>query len=83
MYQGKFFPQPYWNEECKHMWHERERLYRQYKNTGLDAVKVQWKRTRDLPSKHSKDVNAKNFNNTWMVCVIMLLFLRYTTKYAN
>ena len=54
----RFFPRPQWNAECSHAWRERERLYRRYKDTKSEEVKLQWKRMRAI-AKNTFRLNQK------------------------
>ena len=49
-----YFPRTFWNETCKGMWKERERLYRKYKRTQIDADKIHWKHQRAQTKQYFK-----------------------------
>ena len=52
----RFYPKPYWDEECKRLWHERERQYKVYKRTGNIADMINWKKTRALTKKTIREL---------------------------
>ena len=50
-----FFPRPFWNEDCKRMVHERERLYRKFKQTKSIEDKIHWKHQRAFTKRYIKE----------------------------
>ena len=57
----KYFPRTFWNDECKHVWCERERLYRQYKACKLPEVKTQWQRARAIAKRTFRRCKQQSF----------------------
>ena len=55
-----FFPRTFWNEECKRMWKERERLYRKYKRTQIIADKTHWKHQRAITKQYFKQCQRQD-----------------------
>lgn len=47
----RFFPKPWWNQECSEAWRRREALYRVYKRTHSIRDKIEWKRARALATR--------------------------------
>ena len=67
-WRGRFFPKPWWNSECQSAFRERERLYRIFKRTQLDADKVRWKRAR----ASAKLVFTREKKRSWQNYVSLL-----------
>ena len=59
----RFFPVPYWNEECKRHWKERERLYSRYRRTGIIADKIAWKKQRAITKKTINTAKQTEFRD--------------------
>ena len=60
----RFFPAPFWNDECKRLYAERERLYKLYKRTGSLAHKINWKRIRAITKQTIRQSKKKNFKTS-------------------
>ena len=58
-----FYPRSYWNEDCKRMVNERERLYRKFKRTNSIADKIHWKHQRALTKRFIKQCKQKELKN--------------------
>ena len=72
----KYYPRPFWNDECKNLWNERERLYRRYKATHCENIKIQWKRTRALAKQKFKHYKKEAFTS-------FLSNMNHTTPITN
>lgn len=59
----RFYPRTFWNQECKRMIHERERLYRKYKQTKAIEDKIHWKHQRAFTKRYIKECKKDELHN--------------------
>jgi ribonuclease HI len=57
----KYYPKPYWSKECTDRWHDRERRYRRYKNSGSIQDKIEWKRSSAVATNCFRLAKRNNF----------------------
>jgi len=58
---GRFYPKPWWNQECSRVWKHRELMYRTFKRTSTIEDKVKWKRARAIATKTFRDAKKKEW----------------------
>ena len=58
-----FYPRSFWNEDCKRMINERERLYKKFKRTNEIADKIHWKHQRALTKRYIKQCKQEELQN--------------------
>jgi len=58
---GRFYPKPWWSEECSRVWRIRESMYRQYKRTSNVEDKVNWKRARAVATRTFREEKKREW----------------------
>ena len=43
-----YYPNPWWNDDCREKYQERERLYRAFKRNRTDHNRIKWKHARAI-----------------------------------
>ena len=50
----KYFSKPWWNAECTKVWKKREKMYKNWKNSGRNEDRLSWKRARTIATRTFK-----------------------------
>ena len=59
----KYYAKPWWSQECSKLCHEREKLYRRFKQTGQLGDQIAWKRARALTKRKFKEAKRESWRN--------------------
>lgn len=68
--QRRFYAKPWWNVDCRRAFNKREKLYRQYKQTGQQDHKLEWQQARREASNvfsQAKEASWKEYTNNLTV----------------